>query len=84
MCKPECVVSSDCPSNKACDEQRCTDPCSKKNVCGKNARCNVINHNSLCSCINGYTGDPFVKCTVIYDSKIHIIILSFFIVYPRL
>ena len=26
-CRPECVVHSDCPSNKACQRNKCIDPC---------------------------------------------------------
>lgn len=59
-CRPECVVSADCAQNKACINQRCEDPC--VGTCGINARCQVINHNPVCSCSNGYTGDPFSGC----------------------
>lgn len=59
-CRPECVVSSECPQDKACINQKCNDPC--PGTCGQNARCQVINHNPICSCSNGYTGDPFVRC----------------------
>jgi hypothetical protein len=59
-CRPECVVSADCPQDKACVNQKCKDPCSGQ--CGTNARCNVVNHNPICSCTPGFTGDPFVNC----------------------
>ena len=59
-CRPECVVSSECPQNKACVNQKCVDPC--PGTCGQNAQCTVINHSPICSCISGYTGDPFVIC----------------------
>lgn len=59
-CRPECVVSSDCPSNKACANEKCIDPCT--NACGSNADCRVINHNPICNCKNFYTGDPFSRC----------------------
>ena len=59
-CKPECVVSSECAQNKACIKQKCVDPC--PNTCGQNARCQVVNHNPICSCPPGYSGDPFVRC----------------------
>lgn len=60
-CRPECLVSSECSQDKACVNQRCVDPCI--GTCGQNAKCQVINHNPICSCSNGYTGDPFVRCT---------------------
>lgn len=59
-CKPECVVSSECSADKACANQRCIDPC--PGTCGLNARCQVVNHNAICSCDSGFIGDPFVRC----------------------
>lgn len=59
-CRPECIVSSDCRPDKACINQKCQDPC--PGMCGIEAQCQVVNHNPICSCFNGYTGDPFVRC----------------------
>lgn len=59
-CRPECVQSSECSSNKACINQKCVDPC--PNVCGTNAVCRVQNHSPICSCIPNYIGDPFTRC----------------------
>ncbi|XP_026684041.1 LOW QUALITY PROTEIN: neurogenic locus notch homolog protein 1-like, partial [Diaphorina citri] len=59
-CRPECTVNSDCPLNKACFNQKCTDPC--PGTCGQNANCRVTNHNPHCSCKPGFTGDPVVYC----------------------
>uniref|UniRef100_A0AAR5QG30 EGF-like domain-containing protein n=2 Tax=Dendroctonus ponderosae TaxID=77166 RepID=A0AAR5QG30_DENPD len=59
-CKPECVVSSECPSNRACHRFKCANPC--VGTCGVGARCEVINHNPICSCPTGLTGDPFARC----------------------
>ena len=59
-CRPECVVHSDCPSNKACQRNKCVDPC--PGTCGINARCSVKNHVPVCTCIDGYIGDPFTSC----------------------
>jgi hypothetical protein len=61
-CRPECVLNSDCPSNKACVNQKCKDPC--PGSCGQNAQCQVINHLPSCTCIPGYTGDPFRYCNL--------------------
>lgn len=46
--------------NRACINQKCADPC--PGTCGLNTRCEVINHSPICSCQNGYTGDPFASC----------------------
>ena len=61
-CRPECVVSSDCPRNRACNQQKCIDPC--PGSCGLGAECAVINHNPICSCPPRYTGNPFQNCVV--------------------
>jgi hypothetical protein len=59
-CQPECVINSDCPSHLACVAQNCRDPC--QGVCGVNAECDVVNHVPVCSCLQGFTGDPFQSC----------------------
>lgn len=62
-CRPECTLNSDCPSNRACINNKCKDPC--PGACGANAQCQVINHLPSCTCINGYTGDPFRYCHIV-------------------
>ncbi|VEN50381.1 unnamed protein product, partial [Callosobruchus maculatus] len=64
-CRPECVINSDCPSNKACIRNKCLDPC--PGTCGQNANCQVINHLPSCTCLPGYTGDPFRFCSVVIE-----------------
>lgn len=59
-CRPECVISSECPINRACLNQKCIDPC--PGTCGIEAQCETLNHNPICSCLPNYTGDPFVRC----------------------
>lgn len=59
-CRPECVVSSECPQNKACYKFKCSNPCN--GACGVGAKCEVINHNPICSCPPTFTGDPFTRC----------------------
>lgn len=68
-CRPECVMSSECPLNQACVNQKCIDPC--PGSCGLNSKCQVINHNPICSCQSGYTGDPFTRCSPISKSCCH-------------
>lgn len=62
-CHPECLVNGECPPNKACIREKCLDPC--QGTCGVNAVCNAINHQAICSCPPGYTGDPFETCSKI-------------------
>lgn len=59
-CRPECTINSECPSNLACINEKCRDPCS--GACGLNAKCSVFNHIAQCSCVDQYIGDPFVQC----------------------
>lgn len=59
-CRPECIVSSDCTKDRACSNQKCINPC--PGTCGIKATCQVINHNPICSCLQGFIGDPFVRC----------------------
>jgi hypothetical protein len=60
-CRPECVINSECPSNRACIDEKCRDPCPGAQ-CGAYAVCTVIKHNAICSCQQGYEGDPFISC----------------------
>ena len=69
-CRPECTINADCPSNKACQNLHCVDPC--PGVCGVNANCKVINHNPTCTCNPGYRGDPFTACSLIPQSKFYV------------
>lgn len=39
---------------------RCKDPC--PGVCALNAECRVINHNTVCTCMDGYEGEPSSNC----------------------
>lgn len=59
-CRPECVVNSDCGRSKACVNNKCRDPC--PGACGTFTDCRVVNHAPACTCIPGYTGDPFRAC----------------------
>lgn len=65
-CRPECTINPECSSNLACINQHCVNPCIGS--CGANALCSVVNHVAVCSCIQGYTGDPFSSC-VLFTGK---------------
>lgn len=66
-CRPECTISSECPAKFACINERCIDPC--PGSCGFSAICNVVNHSPVCSCLSGYTGDPFSGCHPVPSKK---------------
>lgn len=53
-----CVSDSDCPSEKACVNDICRDPC----ACAPNAVCRVKDHKPICSCEQGYYGQPEIQC----------------------
>lgn len=65
------MVSTECPQDKACIKQKCRDPC--PGTCGLHTRCQVINHNAICSCSKGFVGDPFVRC--IPEQSKHVMLL---------
>lgn len=79
-CHPECVISSECESSKACINQKCQNPC--QDTCGVNSDCRVINHSPICNCKASYTGDPFTRC----DPILRKLTMFFFIIlsYDRL
>lgn len=66
-CRPECVLNSECPSNLACINQHCRDPC--QGVCGTNAECTVANHIPICGCSRGFVGDAFSGCRKEIDNS---------------
>lgn len=69
-CRPECTINADCTGNHVCQNERCKNPCPAS--CGVNALCSVSNHSPICSCLSGYTGDPFVECSPIILCKRHL------------
>lgn len=60
-CRRQCVINQDCPLALACMAGSCVNPC--VGSCGFNARCVVQNHQPICSCDEGYSGDPFAGCS---------------------
>lgn len=53
-------MNTECPSKKACINNRCVDPCF--GTCGVKAICEVSNHIPSCSCPENHEGDPFAAC----------------------
>lgn len=53
-------MNSDCSRVKACVNHYCVDPC--EGTCGTSAKCDVVNHIPMCSCLPGTSGDPFTLC----------------------
>lgn len=80
-CRPECVINTDCPRDKACVFHKCRDPC--VGTCGVSAECNVVNHLPMCSCPRNMTGNAFIFCTALQglyasNSSVAMIALNIF------
>lgn len=67
-CRPTCVVSTECTTDKVCQYQKCVSPC--PGPCGGNSDCRVINHSPICTCKSRYTGDPFSNCYILQGKKL--------------
>ena len=66
-CRPECTINSDCDLRLSCTNYKCSDPC--PGTCGINAKCQVVNHNPICTCDYGYTGNAFYSCSRIGNNS---------------
>lgn len=66
-CRPECVLNSDCASDKACIRYKCVDPC--PGICGQNAECLAVNHLPTCNCLSGYSGDAYRYCHLVQNER---------------
>lgn len=67
-CRPECIVNSECDMKKACQNNKCVDPCN--NACGVGAFCQVVNHFPVCYCPEGYTGDALQSCLLFREPPV--------------
>jgi len=66
-CRPECVVSAECPLTQACLMSKCRDPC--PGTCGHLANCKVVNHSPICTCPPRHSGDPFRSCYPVQEVR---------------
>jgi len=58
-----CRSSSECPSNLACFNGKCGDPCQVNNPCRKNEECQVKDHTTNCvSSKSSQTGNVCRDC----------------------
>ncbi|XP_067015307.2 adhesive plaque matrix protein 2 [Anabrus simplex] len=64
----ECLDNNDCPYNKQCRNAQCENVCA--GMCGRGANCDVQNHIPVCSCPEGYTGDPFNYCRLMDPNEL--------------
>lgn len=61
--KVRCRMDYDCGDTEKCRENdvgqaECLNACDGPVVCGRNAECTAQHHESVCSCITGYHGNP--------------------------
>jgi hypothetical protein len=66
-CHSECLINSDCSQDRACIKGQCANPCT--GTCGKNALCQVVNHNPICRCIPNHEGDHFNQCSEVQSKN---------------
>ncbi|OTF84222.1 hypothetical protein BLA29_008012, partial [Euroglyphus maynei] len=64
ICKNQhgCRSTLNCPKDKTCVQEKCINPCKQSGACGRNAICLASSHVAVCSCPNGFIGDPNVEC----------------------
>uniref|UniRef100_A0A8D8WK56 EGF-like domain-containing protein n=1 Tax=Cacopsylla melanoneura TaxID=428564 RepID=A0A8D8WK56_9HEMI len=60
-CRHECESDYDCGPSQSCQNYKCTSPCAS-GACASTAQCEVRNHRAVCSCPQGYLGDPYTSC----------------------
>ena len=78
-CRPKdlCATDTDCSSVEVCrlnatGVKHCVHGCEEE-ICGPNTRCTVSNHFVICTCVEGYTGQPdnkVVGCQEILSGKV--------------
>lgn len=66
---PECYHDQDCPLDRTCKNEKCVNPCSLRDSCGRGAFCHAENHRSICRCPVGYNGNPEVSCDPLVEPK---------------
>ena len=60
--RPECTADSECPMDEACINEHCINPCIVENPCAPQAQCTARVHHPVCTCPEGYGGDPYRQC----------------------
>lgn len=67
--KAGCRSDSECPSQQACINDRCINPCAESQPCGTNAICTTFDtvpvKTMICECPPGYEGNAVIACAEI-------------------
>lgn len=56
-----CASDSECSDREACINGQCRNPCN----CGTNAECVIKSHRAICSCVEGFEGNPNIACRTV-------------------
>lgn len=59
---PQCKSDNDCNTEEKCINGNCMEAC-RFDRCGVNALCKSFSHQAICTCAEGYTGNPHYECT---------------------
>lgn len=46
-------------------QAKCQSVCEGTLLCGRNAECSAVSHESVCTCKQGYHGNPQIGCHVV-------------------
>lgn len=73
-----CRADDECPSQTACINGECVNPCDEANPCGVNSECTVLDtmpvKTMICECLPGYQGNAAEQCDkgefIIWKSRI--------------
>ena len=57
-----CESNADCPDYTACENRQCINPCAIRDPCAPSAICKVVRHEPVCTCPDGYIGNPQTSC----------------------
>lgn len=64
--EPECRHDTDCPSQLACINNECTNPCIALSPCSTSARCSVLDtmpvRTMICTCPEGWVPNSEGEC----------------------
>jgi len=62
-----CSRHTECKESEICVRGQCSDPCRSTmdagGMCGENSKCVVLQHTPLCGCQDGFSGNPYQRCT---------------------